>query len=35
MSIVVMPFEAALETVGDSISGTETVTALMLACRTR
>jgi ADP-ribose pyrophosphatase len=35
MSIVVMPFEEALEAVGDSISGTETVTALMLACRTR
>lgn len=35
MSIVVMPFKAALEAVGDSISGTETVTALMLACRTR
>jgi ADP-ribose pyrophosphatase len=35
MSIVVMPFEAALKAVGDSISGTETVTALMPARRNR
>jgi ADP-ribose pyrophosphatase len=31
MSVIVMPFSAALEAVGDSITGTETVTALMLA----
>jgi ADP-ribose pyrophosphatase len=35
MSIVVMPFGAALKAIGDSISGTETVTALMLAHRIR
>ena len=33
MSVVVMPFEAALAAIGDTISGTETVTALMLARR--
>ena len=35
MSVVVMPFSAALEAIGDSISGTETITALMLARRGR
>jgi ADP-ribose pyrophosphatase len=35
MSVVVMPFGAALEAIGNSISGTETVTALMLARRVR
>lgn len=35
MSIVVMPFGTALKAIGDSISGTETVTALMLAHRIR
>jgi ADP-ribose pyrophosphatase len=35
MSIVIMPFSEALAAIGDSISGTETVTALMLAGRTR
>jgi 8-oxo-dGTP pyrophosphatase MutT (NUDIX family) len=35
MSVVVMPFGAALEAIGESISGTETVTALMLAHRSR
>jgi ADP-ribose pyrophosphatase len=35
MSIVVMPFSTALEAIGNSISGTETVTALMLAYRGR
>jgi ADP-ribose pyrophosphatase len=35
MSVVVMPFSAALEAIGESISGTETVTALMLARRPR
>ncbi len=33
MSVVVMPFAAAIGAIGDSISGTETVTALMLARR--
>lgn len=33
MSVVVMPLSAAMEAVGDSIGGTETVTALMLAYR--
>jgi hypothetical protein len=33
--VVVMPFSAALEAIGDAISGTETVTALTLARRTR
>jgi hypothetical protein len=31
MSVVVIPFSKALETIGVDISGTETVTALMLA----
>jgi 8-oxo-dGTP pyrophosphatase MutT (NUDIX family) len=35
MSVVVMPFSAALDAIGDSISGTETVTALMMAHRNR
>jgi ADP-ribose diphosphatase len=35
MSVIVMPFSAALDAIGDSISGTETVTALLLAHRAR
>lgn len=35
MSVVLMPFSAALEAIGDAITGTETVTALMLAHQRR
>ena len=31
MSVIIMPFSKALAAIGDTISGTETVTALMLA----
>ena len=31
MSVVILPFSAAIKEIGRDISGTETITALMLA----